>query len=159
MDALGINIFSILVYTILFGIIFIVLDKLLLPPLRKSIEARKHLIASNLLKSQELIDQRNSFTEEMRANEKEILQNSKLRAEEIIANSESEAIQLLKQAKAKSEEMLLDIKSALTIKESKLNATFIEKVRTASMNVFKAYYGEDEKLDQVKLAKALETIK
>jgi F-type H+-transporting ATPase subunit b len=149
MDALGINLFSIVVYTILFIIIFIALEKFMLPGIRKSIAERKKLIEANQQKEQKLKDMETELVSKMNEDEKRVLKEAGNTSEEILTRASSEAQQIIEKAKSKAKNILDDAQNALVSKESKLDESFTKKVETRAMELLKEFYSDNkEELDQ-----------
>lgn len=156
MEALGINLNSIIIYTILFVIVLVLLQKYLFPGLQKSIAERKKLIADNVEKSKQLVEDQSRFVEDMSTKEKETLEAARNRKEEILAAAEKEAEEILAAAKKKAEITLDEAKSVLKNKQEKLEADYSERVRKAALTISKEVYGENNpNIDPAKIAKVL----
>jgi F-type H+-transporting ATPase subunit b len=149
MDALGINLFSIIVYCILFLIIYLALEKFLLPGIRKSIEERKNLMQANLEKENKLKDTETELLNNIKENEKKVLKEASETQEELVMRASTEATQIIEKAKVKAKNILEDAQNALEAKEKKLDETFNLEVEKRALELVKEFYGENkEELDK-----------
>lgn len=160
MDALGINVFSLVVYSLLFLIVYLLLDKYLLPGLRRNIKARQELIAANVAKVKELEEETARQQTQLSATEKEVLTVAKSRQEEIVAAAETEAREIISKAKQKAQGILADSKTAIQHKQQALEAEFEHKLNERLGQVF-TYLNQEQKLaiDTASLKKAVEATK
>ncbi len=159
MEALGINLFSIAVYTILFVIVFVLLNKYLLPGLRRSINDRQKLIEDNIRMQGELKQDAEAQHAKMQQKEKEVVLEARKRGEQIVADAEAEAAEIVKSAKGKAQNILSDGKIALDTKEQKLVDKLNEEVRLAAVKLARDIYGTDGKeIDAQAVAKAVAEI-
>jgi len=157
MEALGINLFSIAVYTVLFVIVYVLLNKYLLPGLRRSINDRQKLIEDNVRMQGELKQDAEAQQVKLQKKEKEV--EARKRGEQIITDAETEASEIIKSAKNKAQNILADGKIALETKEQKLVDKLNEEVRLAAVKLAKEVYGKDGKeIDAQAVAKAVAEI-
>jgi F-type H+-transporting ATPase subunit b len=159
MEALGINLFSIAVYTVLFVIVYVLLNKYLLPGLRRSINDRQKLIEDNVRMQGELKQDAEAQQVKLQKKEKEVVSEARKRGEQIITDAETEASEIIKSAKNKAQNILADGKIALETKEQKLVDKLNEEVRLAAVKLAKEVYGKDGKeIDAQAVAKAVAEI-
>ncbi len=159
MEALGINLNSIIIYVILFTILYIVIDKKFLPSLRKTLAARQKEIQNiSKLKSEaeeakvalesKVNEQLKKAQNQARTESKELLEQSKNKADEIITQAEKKADSILKEAKIAQEQML-----------SKLKDQYEKDVRAGVIFMLSEVFDQDIKsVDPIKVKEALDKL-
>lgn len=160
MEALGINIFSLAIYSILFFGVYLLLDKFLLPQLRSNIEARKKLIADNLSDRESLDKEKMEFKEVLKAEQKKQLIETSKQAEEILNSAEGEAATLVSKAKGKATNVLSDARQAGINRQQKLQEKFEKEVKATAVELLKELNGRKiEDLNPVELRELMRKIK
>lgn len=156
MDALGINVYNLLIYIALFIVVFILLSKFLFPALSKSIDERIQLLENNKKMKAKLESDEKSMQENIKTQETEVLKEAKAQASQIISAAETEAMDIQKKAKVKADRVLEEAKSAVKIQEEKLKEQYEKDVRTMAVRIVKEVYSED--LDAEKVSSVFKKI-
>lgn len=136
MDALGVNIVNIVIYTILFGILYFVIDHFLIKMLDKTLEERKKRITEGLQYSDQM-EKKLSKTDAM--------------AEKILAKARDDAKQIMEDAKK-------DVQAYKIEKEKEAKADADEILATAKERADLVLKKEKTSFDQSVMTKAKEMV-
>ena len=117
MQALGFNLLSFIINLVLFPVLFVVLNKFLVPPLLKNINARKKLLEDNLKLQAEIELHKEKLEKEAKQKEAKLIEKAELQAEEIISQANTEAKSIVETAKEKSKTMLDEVKELIAKKQ------------------------------------------
>jgi F-type H+-transporting ATPase subunit b len=160
MEALGINIFSLVVYSILFFIVYLLLEKFLLPKLRENIEARRNLIEDTVEGNKKLEKDKAEFHEVLKAEQKKKLIETSKQAEEMLQSAEGEASEVVNKAKHKASNVLSDARQAGLTRQQKLEAKFDKEVKATAVEILKELKGKNiDELNPVELRDLINKVK
>jgi len=160
MEALGINLFSLIVYVVLFFIIYRLLKKYLLPGLSKSISERQKLIADNISLQKKLEEEEANLEKENKAFQQKLVKANKIKEQELIDKANKEAEAIITTAKNKSKIVLEDAQTAAKLAEDKLNKQFDERVAKKAAALLQELDKDNKlNLDNIKISQALNKIK
>jgi F0F1-type ATP synthase membrane subunit b/b' len=129
MEALGINLQSLLIYLALFAGVYFIVVKFLIPPLSKSIDERAAFI-EKVKKDRELLDQNVvKVSAQQKETEKEILKDSTEKANGVIEAAEKEADEIIKKANKDAKVIIADAQDAIEKKKVAIEKDFEMRVQ------------------------------
>jgi F0F1-type ATP synthase membrane subunit b/b' len=128
MDALGINIQSLLIYLALFGIVYSIISKALLPALLKSIDERSILIAQVRKDKERIGIDKTAAEDQVKQLEKETLVKATEKANTVVDEADKEAVIIIKKANETAKSVVSDAQAAIEKKKESLQAKFDEEV-------------------------------
>ncbi|MDP4010150.1 MAG: ATP synthase F0 subunit B [Candidatus Shapirobacteria bacterium] len=122
MDALGINLLNIIVYSVLFLIIFLVLKIFFVPKMEKALEDRQKEIAKGLKFSEET----DQLRQDIETEKEKVLTQARSQKKEILAASKKQADEeyktLISQAKEKSNQIIADAQNIISMDNEKVKS-------------------------------------
>jgi F-type H+-transporting ATPase subunit b len=122
MDALGINLLNIIVYSVLFLIIFLVLKIFFVPKMEKALEDRQKEIAKGLKFSEET----DQLRQDIETEKEKVLTQARSQKKEILAASKKQADEeyktLISQAKEKSNQIIADAQNIISMDNEKIKS-------------------------------------
>jgi F-type H+-transporting ATPase subunit b len=130
MDALGINIQSLLIYLALFSIVYWIVAKFLIPALTKSIDERAAFIEKVRKDKEQLGTDAVAATESHKKQEKEVLSKATEKASIVLTDAEKEAEAIIKKANETAKSIVSDAQAAIERKKASLEESFDERVVT-----------------------------
>lgn len=144
MEALGINLINIIIYTVLFVVVYLVLKKYLLSKLMEMIEKRQKTVKDTI----ELKNNLQKEQEELESKQKEVIAETRAAAKEELAQMRKEAeadkLKLLQQAKTEAQEIIAKAEKRLAQEREKMTVEMNEKVELAVKKVVQQIYQQDK---------------
>jgi len=144
MEALGINITSIFIYSILFGVVYVILNKYLTGPLIDIIEKRKSDAAEGTRIKKQIQNELDSIATvgdnklneaklEAKSIKDSVRESGKIYRQEIIEKAKKEAILIIKKANDR-----------LDVERKKMQAEFADKLEQEARKMAKELYNMDK---------------
>lgn len=144
MEALGINITSILIYTILFVLIYFISRKFFLDKLVDTLAQRQ----ADIKKGIELRESMEAEMKKLEQRQDEVLAAAKEEAKNAVgkamADAKEQRKQLLEDTKKEAEQIIAKANERLEQERGKLEADLNAKVEAAAMRVVKEVYKQDK---------------
>lgn len=159
MEALGLNLFNIIVYVILFVLVYVLLDKVLIKRLVGMIEKRQDELKT-FAGDQEKLDREAKELETKKANiEKDLAKENNEKLNKIMLDMKKEKEKVLEEARKESSEIISEGRKKLSQEEQKLKAEMESKVELATKKALKEVYKiEKESIDKALINKAIKEI-
>lgn len=159
LQALGINITSIIIYTILFVAVYLIIKKFMVKPLTSILEQRKSDIQEGL----DLKDQMQIKMTELDQKKEEILKEAKIEAKKMVdaamEEAKAERKKLLEQSKQEADSMISKAKERFEQESKKMQAELDTKVDKAARKIVKEIYLQDKiNIDKNLINKAINEI-
>lgn len=128
MDALGINVQSLLIYLALFSVVYWIVAKFLIPALTKSIDERAAYIAKVGKDQEQLKIDKAEAEESGKKKEKATLSAATEKAAAVVSEAEAEAAVIVKKANETAKSIITDAQAAVENKKEQLEKNFDERV-------------------------------
>ncbi len=159
MDALGINIFNIVVYTVLFIILYVVLRKYLAKPVMEMLEKRAAAVAKVQADKDELAIKYDELEKSKAKLTEEMQQELKAEREKSLADAKAEKQNIITAAKKEAEMIVAKANQKLEQERKQQEVLLAEKVEQATIKVLKEIYNtEKSSIDKKLIQKALQEL-
>ena len=146
MDALGINIVSIVIYTVLFVLVYLVLNKYLVKRIIEILEKRQLTVKENFVLKASLEKQ----NQQLEQQKKDTFTATKAEAEktmaQVLKGAHTEKAKILEEAQQEAQEIIEKAEKFLENERTKLSLEMTDKVKTAAQKVVEEVY-QTNKLD------------
>lgn len=159
MDALGINIFNIVIYTILFIVLFFMLKKYLAKPLTEMLEKRAKAVADVQNGKEEIVKERDELNKRSTSLEEKLKREMKDEHDKVILETKQERQKMLADAKAEADAIIAKANARLDQERKVLDEEMTGKIEKAAIKVLKEVYNtEKTSIDPKLIQKALQEL-
>lgn len=159
MDALGINIFNIIVYTILFVLLCVILKKYLAGPLMSMLEKRAQAVHDVQKGQEDLAKNREELNNRSATLEEKLRKELKDEREKAITEAKAEKQKIIEAAKKEAEAIVEKANQRLDQERKQQEQAMASKVQQATARVLKEVYHTDRKeIDPKLIQQALQEL-
>lgn len=159
MDALGINIFNIVVYTVLFVILYVVLKKYLAKPVMDMLEKRAAAVAKVQADREEIAAKMDDLEKTKAKLTEKMQQELKEEREKSLADAKAEKQKIVSAAKKEAEIIVAKANQKLEQERKQQEEQLAEKIEQATLIVLKEVYNTDKtSIDKKLIQKALQEL-
>ncbi len=156
MEALGINLFNIIIYTILFAILMVVLKKYLTKPVTDMLDKREADIKFVHEQKEKLHTAEVELETQKEKLEAEVISANKASREEVLKAAREEKAQILEEAHKEAAAIIASANKKLEQDRKTLEDQTETKVQNAVAKVLKEVYGQEKtSVDRTLIQKAL----
>ena len=159
MEALGLNIFNIVIYVVLFTILYLVLNKFLIGKMIVMLEKRQQALIDAEAQKVKLGEQEVELKEKIAEVKEDLRKENKIAYDKVIDEARADKQEILAQARVEAEGIKEAAGKQLAIEKEKIEEEMSANVSVAVQKVMKQIYqGRKQEIDQNLIQKALKEL-
>ncbi len=142
MDALGINVINILIYSLVFLVLYIILNKFLFNKILNFLEKRKQDIQDTIKLKKNLQEKHENLENQTKIIKSKAQKQAEKQATQIISTAKKEKQEILKTAKLESEQIIQKANQRLELEKEKQEKQFQKQIEKKVNEKIKQIYKE-----------------
>ena len=159
MEALGLNIFNIVIYVVLFTILYLVLNKFLIGKMIVMLEKRQQALIDAEAQKVKLGEQEVELKEKIAEVKEDLRKENKIAYDKVIDEARADKQEILAQARVEAEGIKEAAGKQLAIEKEKIEEEMSANVSVAVQKVMEQIYqGRKQEIDQNLIQKALKEL-